>query len=102
MDDEARSRHPSYTHSSLHAVDQMRLLTREVKRRLPQITAPLLVMHARRDSVIPPDNAPWIYANASSEHKELLWLENSDHIITEDHDHPLVTRAAVAWIRQAA
>jgi carboxylesterase len=98
FDDEARERHPSYSHSSLHAVAEMVALTRQVRRQIGAVFAPLLVMHARRDSVIAPGNAEWIMRNARSDVKRLLWLENSDHIVTEDFDHPLVTRAAVEWI----
>ncbi|MDQ4077826.1 MAG: alpha/beta fold hydrolase [Chloroflexota bacterium] len=98
FDDEARARHPSYPKTSLHAIAEMRVLTKRVRRQIPKITAPLLVMHARQDSVIAPENATWIYEHAGSQKKELLWLENSDHIITEDFDREIVARAAVEWI----
>jgi carboxylesterase len=98
FDDEARARHPSYPRNSMHAVAEMYDLVETLRPRIREITAPLLVMHARQDSVIHPDNAQWIYEHASSEKKRLLWLENSDHIITEDFDHELVEQAAVAWI----
>ncbi len=102
FDDAARARHPSYPKTSLHAIAEMRALTRQLKARLPDITAPLLVMHARQDSVIAPDNAEWIYEHATSERKALLWLEKSDHIITEDFDSEEVARAAVAWVEGVA
>lgn len=98
FDDEARARHPSYPQSSLRAVAEMRSFLQRLKPRIPQITAPLLVCHARQDSVIHAENAQWIYDHAGSQKKRLLWLDNSDHIITEDVDHPLVTRAAVEWV----
>lgn len=102
FDDEARARHPSYPSTSLRAIAEFRSMLQRLKPMLPQISAPLLVMHARQDSVVDPANATWIYEQASSSVKELLWLEKSDHIITEDHDHPIVTRAAVEWIQRMA
>jgi carboxylesterase len=102
FDDDARERHPSYSHSSLHAVAEMVALTRQVRRQIRNIRAPLLVMHARQDSVVAADNAAWISRHAGSKTRKLMWLENSDHIITEDFDHPLVTRAAVEWIEMVA
>jgi carboxylesterase len=102
FDDEARERHPAYSRSSLHAVAEMGKLNRQVRERIREIRAPLLVMHARQDTVIAADNAEWIKQHAGSEVKKLLWLENSDHIITEDFDHLLVTRAAVEWIEMVA
>lgn len=98
FDEEARARHPSYPRSSMHAIAEMWAMTRLLRPRIAQIRAPLLVMHARQDSVIEPANATWIYEQAGSEKKKLLWLEQSDHIITEDVDHPEVVREAVAWI----
>ncbi len=100
FDDEARALHPSYPVTSLRAIAEMRTLTNRLRPRLAQLTAPLLVMHARQDSVIEPANASWIFEKAGSRVKELLWLEESDHIITEDHDREVVARAAVAWIER--
>jgi carboxylesterase len=102
FDDEARLLHPSYPKSSLRAVAEMWDFMKALRPHIHRITAPLLVCHARRDSVVAPASAEWIYSQARSETKKLLWLENSDHIITEDFDHPIVTRAAVEWIRQVA
>jgi carboxylesterase len=98
FDDEARARHPSYAKSSYHAIAEMYELTKKLKPRIKQISAPILIMHARQDKVIQPENAPWIYEQVSSKLKKLVWLEHSNHIITEDFDHPIVTREAVKWI----
>ncbi|MCB0077825.1 MAG: alpha/beta fold hydrolase [Anaerolineales bacterium] len=102
FDDEARARHPSYPKTSMHAVAEMRSLVGQIKGKLAAITAPLLVMHARQDSVIPPENARYIMAHVRSTQKELLWLEKSDHIITEDYDRDLVSDTAVQWIERIA
>ena len=102
FDDEARARHPSYPRMPLRAVAEMRDLTTALRPQIGAITAPLLVMHARQDQVIAPDNAPWIIEHASSARKELLWLERSNHIITEDVEHELVSAAAVRWVDSVA
>lgn len=101
-DDAARSIHPSYRRSSMRAVGEMYRLTERLRPLVPRITAPLLVMHGRLDSVIPTSNAVWIYEHAASPVKRLVWLEESDHIITEDLEHEQVREEAVAWIRAAA
>ena len=101
-DDRARALHPSYPRNSLRAVAEMRALGGQVKRRIAEVRAPLLVMHAREDSLIAPANAPWILAHASSPIHKLLWVENSDHIITEDFESAWVVREAVAWIEAVA
>ena len=98
FDDEARALHPCYPVTSLHAIAETYSLTKKLKPRIHEIRAPLLVMQARQDRVIQTDNASWIYQHASSQIKKLLWLENSNHIITEDVDHPIVTREAIKWV----
>lgn len=98
-DPQARALHPSYPVMSLRAVAEMLTLLDNVKTRLHLITAPALIMHSRHDSVIAPANATLIYEGIRSPKKQLLWLENSDHIITEDYDAPIVKRAAVEWIQ---
>jgi carboxylesterase len=98
FDPEARRLHPSYTSMSLRAVGEMYTLLSTLKKRLYQITAPLLVLHARQDSVIAPTNATYIYENAGSAVKKLVWYENSDHIITEDYEREAVTSEVVQWV----
>ncbi|MCA1709104.1 MAG: alpha/beta fold hydrolase, partial [Actinobacteria bacterium] len=64
-------------------------LLRQLKRArvgLPAVTAPILVMHGRNDHTVPPFNAQLIYDSVSSIDKELVWLANSYHVITLDHD----------------
>lgn len=101
-DDEARARHPSYPKMPLRAIAEMRDLTEALRPKVPEIRAPLLVMHARQDPVIAPENAPWIIEHAGSARKELIWFERSNHIITEDYEHEAVSAAAVRWIDSVA
>ena len=64
-------------------------MLKQVKRArlgLPAVTAPILVMHGRHDSTVPPFNAQLIHDTVSSTDKELVWLERSKHVITLDHD----------------
>lgn len=98
FDPEARKIHPSYPAMSLRAVGEMNTLINTLKRRLHQITAPVLVLHARQDSVIDPANATYIYENVASEVKKLVWYEKSDHIITEDYERDAVTAEVVNWV----
>jgi carboxylesterase len=98
FDPEARKIHPSYTSMSLRAVGEMYTLITTLKGRLQEITAPLLVLHARQDSVIDPENASYIYEHAGSTVKKLVWYENSDHIITEDYEREAVTNEVVQWV----
>jgi carboxylesterase len=96
---EARRLHPSYRFMSLRAVGEMHTLSRMLKARLDQITAPALILHATQDSVIDPANATYIYDHIVSDVKKLVWYEKSDHIITEDYEREAVTGEVVQWVK---
>jgi carboxylesterase len=51
---------------------------------LPRVRAPLLVIHARKDTVIKPRSAELIYARAGSRQKELVWFDRSNHEMLRD------------------
>ena len=51
---------------------------------LPRVTAPALLVHSRADDLIPPASLDYIAGHIGSAEKELLWLETSGHVGTED------------------
>ena len=67
---------------------------------LPRVTVPTLLLHARHDAQVPPENMPHIHSHISSIDKEMVWLENSDHVITEDYDREQVFAHVYAFINQ--
>ena len=48
---------------------------------IPQVTAPLLVMHSRDDHTADPKSADYIYSHASSRERSICWLERSGHLL---------------------
>ena len=69
---------------------------------LPKIKCPVLVMQSREDHVVKPANGPLIASRVGSRRVELLWLEDSYHVATIDHDKALIAQQAVGFIRQIA
>ena len=61
---------------------------------------PLLVIQSRDDHVVVPENAPFIIENAGAQDKRLLWLENSYHVATLDHDQELIARETLNFIQK--
>jgi len=55
-----------------------------VKVELPQIQTPTLIVQSPRDSVVAPWGAQYLYDHLGSTHKQLYWLQTSDHVITMD------------------
>lgn len=74
-------------------------LIRSLKKRLPQIRIPALVIHAREDDVTSIKNASYIAARIGG-HFEKVLLENSYHMITLDQERALVADYSIAFIRR--
>ena len=81
------------------SVYQLQVLLRHVRRRLPAVRAPLLVMHGRLDEVVQPRCAEDIQARTGSRDKQLVWLDHSHHMVTLDVDHQEVWDRAWEFVR---
>lgn len=56
------------------------------KKIIPQITSPILVMQSGSDKIILPKSAEYVYANVSSEVKQLVFFAKSYHVFTVDKE----------------
>lgn len=83
--------------SSTH--EMLKTLT-EVKSELARVDCPVLVMHGRNDHTVKPYNAEMIIERVSSVDKELVWCENSFHVITLDRDRDDVFRRTYEFIKE--
>lgn len=54
----------------------------DVREQLDYVYSPLLVVQSKNDEVIDPNSAHIIYEQVESLKKDLLWFENSKHVIT--------------------
>ncbi len=57
---------------------------------LNRIVCPALVIQAREDHVVPAANATRVVTSLGSDDIRLLWLNNSYHVATLDHDKDLI------------
>jgi carboxylesterase len=64
--------------------------------RLGSVTCPLLLMTSREDHVVPTVSSE-LLADAVSGPVERIWLENSFHVATLDHDRREIERRAVEF-----
>jgi carboxylesterase len=91
-----------YDRMSMRTVEQLIQLGRAVKLDLPEVLVPALVVHARVDHVVPPENADYIYDRLGSPDKELLRLEHSFHVVSMDYERDIVAERAVRFMRRVA
>ena len=84
-----------YGQPAIPSVIELLALIRETREKLTDIRLPILVIQARKDGLVPPSNAEYIFRNVASLDKRILWLENSAHVATLDFEkHTLFREAA--------
>ena len=69
-----------------------------VKKGLPEVFTPTLLIHARNDDIASPSNAVHVQQHLGGP-AELLLLENSYHMITVDQERNTVCDATAAYFR---
>jgi carboxylesterase len=73
----------------------------ELRKLLPRVTAPALVVVAQHDHVVPAQDGIDAYKLLGSREKELLLLERSFHVVTKDVERDLVSaRVSAFCVRQ--
>lgn len=81
------------------AIRQLYALMAVTDELLPKISCPTLLFSSTEDHVVPPDNGPYILERLGSQHKQLVWLENSYHVATLDNDKERIVRNMIQFIR---
>jgi carboxylesterase len=71
-----------------------------VERALPRVTAPMLLIHSKQDTTVPPDEMQFIYDHITSNDKEMLLVERGCHIVCEDVERETVLARIRAWLAE--
>ena len=79
---------------------EMYNLGKEVKKSLPYMKVPTLILHAKEDDLSSPNNAKYISRNIAAPH-ELQWVEDSYHMIHVDRHHAKVAKATAAFFEKS-
>jgi carboxylesterase len=80
------------------SVYQFGRLVNELNTLLPQVSAPVLLMHSVNDGFIPVSQMDRLYEALGSTHKEKFTVNQSNHIITCDAERDRVFRRALEFI----
>jgi carboxylesterase len=86
---------------SLPAVHEAELLIKSVKKSLPRVTAPALIIHAVEDDVSSPRSARYVADNIGSKTMESILLHNSYHMITIDNEREQVASDTIRFFNAA-
>jgi len=79
---------------------QNSLLAKKIMSILKNIHTPIQLLQARDDDVTSPKNSYYIYNHISSQEKEIIFLENSYHIITADQERDKVAEKTVEFFEK--
>lgn len=90
----------NYDYHSVPAAHQLIKLMAVVRNDLPLIRQPALIFAARQDRTIDSRDAGLFYENLTSAQKELVWLENSQHVATLDYDKEIIFQKTVEFINR--
>lgn len=78
---------------------QHHLLTKVVKKELPRVRTPVILIHAREDDMTSLKNAQYIYKHIASPDKKLIILDDSYHMITIDKQKDKVASEVIKFLQ---
>lgn len=100
QDRQAAQDHLSYPVLPSRSVVEIAELLAVMRAELPQVRVPVLVMHARQDGGVSPQNAEALYELVGSPQKRLAWVENSGHVMTVEPARQQVYARAAEFVAQ--
>lgn len=89
-----------YQHHSIPAVHQLMKMMAVVRSDLPYIKQPALIFGGRQDWVVDSRDPGLYYEKIASEEKELVWLENSQHVAVLDFDREIIYQKTIEFINR--
>jgi carboxylesterase len=92
--------HIDYPHYVTRAIIEIKILMDEMQSALPQISAPALLIHSKKDGSVPYSSVEKIYKQIGSRDKEVFTIENSGHVIIRDAEKERVFEAAHHFIQR--
>jgi pimeloyl-ACP methyl ester carboxylesterase len=71
-----------------------------VRRELPQVRQPVLIVQGRRDTTVLPVSAEHVHRLVGSTDKQIAWFERSGHLLPNDVERKQVWERIAQWIDQ--
>jgi carboxylesterase len=84
FDPQAQSERVAYDGYPLRAVAEFGKAAEYMREMLPRLDVPVLLVHSKDDNFVPPDHALRLHDELGAKEKSIVWVGNSNHIITCD------------------
>ncbi|GIV65449.1 MAG: carboxylesterase [Bellilinea sp.] len=96
---QAAADHLEYPDYPTASIAELRDLLAELRQILPHVNLPTLIVHSRADQGVSPENAIKILNALGSPQKEILWVENSGHVVVREPDRQMVFERVCRFIQ---
>jgi carboxylesterase len=98
-DTEAWKDHVSYPKNPVRSIAELDRLVTEMRRALPDVRVPVLLVHSQDDDYVLPENVDHIYEELThAPEKTRLLVSNSGHVVTREPVRQQVFEAAAQFI----
>ncbi|HEX6036338.1 MAG TPA: alpha/beta hydrolase, partial [Anaerolineales bacterium] len=95
--------HIAYGKNPVRSSAELKKLILEMRRALPKITVPVLLMHSRDEKYVLPDNMEHIYENlVNTADKTRVYVTGSGHVLPRDASRERVFQSAVEFIQRVS
>lgn len=86
--------HVDYPSYPTRSILELGALLAEMRLNLHSVKIPVLLIHSRQDHSVLPENMQAIYNDLGADQKSMLWIDNSNHVITREPERLRVFQAA--------
>jgi carboxylesterase len=100
FDKSAFADHISYPLNPVRSAAELKILIGKMRRSLPDIRVPVLLIHSKDDGYVPPENMEKIYSELGVPDKTKLYITGSGHVVPRDAARESVFKAAAEFIQR--
>ncbi|MBV6400388.1 MAG: Carboxylesterase [Anaerolineales bacterium] len=101
FDKDAYREQVSYPQNPIRSTAELKKLILEMRAALPNVHAPVLLMHSKDDAYVLPENMERIYAElVNAEGRTKLSIGGSGHVVTKDAARQQVFESALEFIQR--
>jgi carboxylesterase len=99
---EAWREHVAYPEYPVRSLAEVGQLMDELHASLPKVKAPVLLIQSQDDHPLFIESMAKIHARLGSANKEMLWIKDSGHTMTEEPQREVIFQAAADFIMKAS
>ena len=100
FDQDAYAEHISYPQNPVRSGAEMQSLITEMRRALPNVGAPVLLIHSKNDTYVSPENMEHIYTDLGTSDQTKLYISEAGHVVTRDAAKEQVFEAVSEFIHR--